>query len=712
MPERDFTSVNRKSLLSALCLFGGAALIAIGWWDYRNPDVINQWWAGEQVYPIYWVRLAQTLVVVLPLALLAWWLGVRARALAEDTSPPQRRRRAACAFAAALAIPLILALKYQVTWLGINFGSSIWTYAFILVLSVVVTWLAWPLLRCPGLVVWLDRQGPIIILTGIVFFAAVYGGLAIARQVSFRTQALGLGSIDQAIWNTSRGRLLEYTPTPVTFEDETPDLSPRSRLADGRLELILVPLSALYWLWADPIWLIALQAILLAGGAIPVYHLARSRLEDGAAALAITLAYLLYLPLQSVTLTGFSPSALMIPFLLWTWQAAEEGRWRNHYLAAVIALLCGIDAALALLGMGLYFLLRGKGYRLHGAVTALLSLIWLALNFGLVVPWAGRVYGLGTDAPRVVWEVLDHPQAALRALFDREKVQFLVDLLVALGWTPLLGLFALLAAVPALVYDLLVVSPYREAILAQDAAPVIPFMFIAAVLGAVNAGRWLARAGRARGMELPAMEGCRLTTLFALTATVLVGLFFSPLPPGWGFRLADHYQVGVHRQALAHTLDLVPADTVVSAQSHLFPHLSRRPVIYLFPTLADAEYVVLDLDYSADRMPLDEHLFSPTVDGLLADPSFHVFANGALVMQRGPGEAPAGFAEELADYRAGLYRSAVVEYRGPTQLKSDTMYETGVAFENRGTQSWQTAGPNPINLSYQWWTANDTPIHR
>jgi hypothetical protein len=38
------------------------------------------------------------------------------------------------------------------------------------------------------------------------------------------------------------------------------------------------------------------------------------------------------------------------------------------------------------------------------------------------------------------------------------------------------------------------------------------------------------------------------------------------------------------------------------------------------------------------------------------------------------------------------------------------MYEVGVVLENRGTQSWETAGPYPINLNYHWWTADGTPV--
>jgi hypothetical protein len=271
----------------------------------------------------------------------------------------------------------------------------------------------------------------------------------------------------------------------------------------------------------------------------------------------------------------------------------------------------------------------------------------------------------------------------------------------------------LLPALPVLLFDLLAIAPYQKTMQVYEKAPVIPFLFIAAGGGAVVAGRWISRMNRLEQHRSFALaEGARLATLFALTTAVLVGLFFSPLPPGREFRLADYYQVGAHQGALGHTLDLIPVDAVVSAQDGLFPHLSRRPVIYLFPTVADAEYVVLDLDYSADKVPLDDELYSPSVDGLLADPNFHVvaFDNGALLLRRGPGEAPPGFAQTLADYRGGLYRSAVMDYRGTTRLMVDDLIEAEVVVENRGTQSWETAGAYPINLSYHWWDAEGNPV--
>jgi uncharacterized membrane protein len=596
-----------------------------------------------------------------------------------------------------------------------NYGSSLWTYAFIWVLSVVITWLIWPIFRHQGLLKRLDQQGPLLILTLMLMYVLVYASLSIAHHMSFGTQALSLGALDQAVWNTSRGRWLEYTPLPLTFDVARPTLSPTSRLADGKLELILLPLSLLYWIWADPRLLMALQVILLASGAIPLYLIARTRLDDGVGALMISLAYLFYLPLHYTLLTGFHPAALVVPLILWAWTAASRNHWRSYYLAIGTALLCRIDAAFILLGIGVYFLLKGGGNswrapRRHGVVTVLLGLGWLALDFGVVTPLAQAAYGSGSG------HLLSQPSAwfgPARSALGREKLQALVDLVATLGWTPLTSLLSLAPLVPVLAFELLSTSRIQDPALAASFAPLVPFLFIAVVGGAAGLGRRASRLSSRRLFSvLTVVAAGRLVTLFAFITTLLSLLFFGPLPPDWRFRVADYYRLTDHQQALARTVDLVPADAIVSGQDGLFPHLSRRPVIYLFPTVADADYVVLDIDYSADKMPLDPKLFYSTVEGLLADPSFHVaaFEDGALLLQRGPGQPPPAFSENLADYSTGLYRSAIIDYRGPVRMQADNMYQAEVVLENRGTQTWWTDTPYPIYLSYHWWTSDGTLV--
>jgi uncharacterized membrane protein len=725
--------MNRKSLLAAFCLLAGSLLITLGGWDYANPNQINHWWAGEPIYSFYWNRLALTLTIVLPLCLLFWLLGTALRSGAGDAPVFQRGQHAAWGFAAAFAVPIILLLKYRVNWLGINYGSSVWTYALVLVLSAIVTWLLWPALQRTGPSHWLSQQGPALVFAAIMAYVLVLGGLSVAQYVNFRTDSLELSLIDQALWNTSRGRSLEYTPPVQAAADGSLPVSPQSRLAGGQMELILLPLALLSWLFDDLRGLVALQTILLASGAIPLYQLARARLEDGTAALLISLAYLLYLPLHQTVLAGFQTAALMVPFLLWAWQAAEQGYWRSYYLAIGIALTCRIDAAFALLGMGAYLLVKQAGHRRHGALTLGLGLAWLVLDVSVVVPLVRNAYGADgpgwfsrPDRPwghgplEMAGPLLGQPFTALRLFLEREKLQTLVDLMAALGWTPFLAPLTTLAAVPVLIFDLATADPGEGLPLAPYFAPVIPFLFVAVVQGVRGASVWLARLSRrTKRFNISSAQGIRPLALFALSTSLLTTLLGGPkwlpgdiLPPGWYLNPARYYEMDQHERALERTLEVVPAEVVVSAQGSLLPHLSRRPVIYLFPTIADAEFVVLDLDYSASKAPLDEILFQSTLDGLLADPTFHVaaFDTGVLVLKRGPGQAPPAFAETLADYRGGLYRSAMVEYRGPVALRAGHLYQTQVLLENRGTQSWETDAPYPIYLSYHWWAADGSLV--
>jgi hypothetical protein len=50
----------------------------------------------------------------------------------------------------------------------------------------------------------------------------------------------------------------------------------------------------------------------------------------------------------------------------------------------------------------------------------------------------------------------------------------------------------------------------------------------------------------------------------------------------------EHARIG--KQMLA----MIPRDATVSAQGTIAPHLSSRETIYVFPTVREAEYVVLD----------------------------------------------------------------------------------------------------------------------
>lgn len=90
-----------------------------------------------------------------------------------------------------------------------------------------------------------------------------------------------------------------------------------------------------------------------------------------------------------------------------------------------------------------------------------------------------------------------------------------------------------------------------------------------------------------------------------------------------------------HGVRLGPLLARIPPEAAVSAQSNVFPHLSDRPKIYVFPAIEDAEYVLVDVYGASDPLHPDE-LFT-AVQALLADPQFELLAgdDGYLLFRRG-----------------------------------------------------------------------------
>jgi uncharacterized membrane protein len=713
-----------------------AGTFALAWWDWTYPGLVWMWWQGERVYPFFWRQLRWALALSGGVCLGLWGLGAllasgRGGRFPLSLSPAAR---AALPFSLSLAA-LPFFTRYTFHPLGVQPGSSVWTYGLVLVTAAV---LAIPLaqvarlagagmtrlLRTSGA----RQRGLIGACALAALYAVVFGALCTARHTSFRSHALDMGAMDQAAWNTSHGRPLERTPLYRAPADGS---RYENRLLDAKLELALFPLSALYWLWADPRVLLAVQTAFLASGAIALYRLAVERIpaspgqgEAVLPALSLAAAYLLYLPLQYVHLADFHPSALAVPLLIAAWRAMARGQWKRYYLWLALAMGCRIDVVLTALVLGGVILLwrgvarRERGATRHGLYTVALAAAWLAVNFGVVVPLVRRLYGPGAgdlvsrrfgawgNSPlEIVRTVIAHPGLVFARLASRDKLQVLFDLLAPAGFLPLLGPLALLPALPVLAINLLADSPWQQSIHAHYMAPVIPFLWIAAVEGIAWVAR--ARAARARGVRW-----AELLATFALLCALGVSLVLSPFPPGMDFAAASYWQPSPHSADIASVLALVPEGSSVCAQSDLYPHLSQRRDACLFPYCGlegdlEAEYVVLDLDATSTKSPLGFHAFYQMVDLWLSREDYGVLARrgGVLLLQRGA--AREDLSEVLAAldaYGRELYQ---VEYLGaalPPVLEANDLIRIPVTLRNAGSQAWHSRGQLPVRLSYRWWT--------
>ena len=203
----------------------------------------------------------------------------------------------------------------------------------------------------------------LLLFAAILLYIWVFAGLAFDQHAGMRTHKADLGQMDQAIWNTSQGR----------FVEEVKDDFVSTRLTD-HVEPIFALISPVLWLWDDVRALLLLQVIAVAVGAIPLYFLALEKLDQllpaqqraqiwhneplqqmtRPLALAVALAWLLSPPLQSAVLTELHAIPFAAPLIVWAFWAAEKGRWRQFFIAALLVAAVKEEAALLAAGLGIW----------------------------------------------------------------------------------------------------------------------------------------------------------------------------------------------------------------------------------------------------------------------------------------------------------------------------------------------------------------------
>ena len=185
-----------------------------------------------------------------------------------------------------------------------------------------------------------------VLLAGaIIAYAAGFAALSSLRHEAFITGRFDLGNMVQAVWSTAHGDPLRMTSLGG---DQI------SRLA-AHVDPILVLFAPLWWIWPSPNMLLAVQAVVVALGAVPVFLLARKHLASQRAALGFALAYLLYPATGWLTLNEFHPVALATPLLLFAFWYLDEERLFPFALFALAASACKEEVALVVAGFGIWY---------------------------------------------------------------------------------------------------------------------------------------------------------------------------------------------------------------------------------------------------------------------------------------------------------------------------------------------------------------------
>jgi uncharacterized membrane protein len=423
------------------------------------------------------------------------------------------------------------------------------------------------------------------VATGLLLaYVMGFSWMGIRQHESFQTNALDLAKFDQAIWNTAQGRPYQIT------------LIQRS-IIQSHFSPILAIYAPLYWLWPDIRLLFIVQSICLGGAGFLVYWFFRQ--DAPWLGLAVYTAYLMHPSLHQVNLAEFrriTPAVLGPSLALY---GLFRGRYGSMAVGLAIALLSKENAALLVIGVGLYIMAAHRAIGV-GALVLLVGVAWLILVPFVLLPalgtpqflpsntgysLAGKYFSyLGHSPAEMLQTLLNDPAAPLAYAMRRKRLEAVARLFWPTGFLFLLSPGIAAFSLPFLGYLLTSKSDTMGQLAAWYPAIVLPLLNWAAALGICRLrNRW--RAVTLAVLLIAAVAG------FATLSEVRPGHW-----PGMErFRVTDH-----HRRVEA-ALRQIPGEAIVAAQDPLVPHLSHREQIYLFPWVPDEtrpDYVLLDPEMS------------------------------------------------------------------------------------------------------------------
>jgi uncharacterized membrane protein len=500
-----------------------------------------------------------------------------------------------------------------------------------------------------------------VLFVCIVVWIAWFWRLPLLRHERFGTFGFDLGIYDQGAWLLSQ------------FRD--PFVTVRGlELYGHHMNVILLLVAPFYRLGAGVPFLLSVQLLAQASGAVAMFLLGRDLLRSRWCGVALAVALLLNPTYQWLMWEFFHPDAVAIGPLLFAYWAARERRWGWFTVAAVIALMCKEDVALAIVVLGLLVAFRLRGDRRHlavgfglvalgllipvvvrtsgdwkfapallfigagivialmpradwriGTAIALVAGAWFILATQILIPrfnGVGRFYDaffgpeLGETPSEIARNVASHPSLAIERMTEASRQTWYWRMLAPFALLPLVYLRALAIAAPMIAVNVLTAFPYTRDYRYHYSALVVAGCAVATVEAIAFMQRFSDGNTAVRNL------GVGLTLGAALVTSVLWGA--SPLARDYESIWPLH--ADAHEAVRRHAIDLLPADAAVSAPYNIVPHITHRERVYEFPVPwcninwgvhgenlddpADVDWLVVDRRLLGSSAPLFDELVS------------------------------------------------------------------------------------------------------
>jgi uncharacterized membrane protein len=401
----------------------------------------------------------------------------------------------------------------------------------------------------------------------IAAYILVFGLVTALRHYQFQTQAWDLGIYTQTFWNTIHGRIMQ---------NDIEEIPNSFGVHFSPWLFVLVPGFAIF---QTPYYLLSIQTIALALGAVPIYYLARYILHKRALAFVIAGGYLLYAPLHWINWYDFHSVAFVVPFLLAGIYFIETGRWKYGAVFLALAATTQENSIIAVGAVGVWYVVRSlfvkadKQFLRTGIIIIGLSLIYFIVVVSVIMPAFGgglmridRYAQLGGSFGEIIKNIFQKPQVYAETIFMWPKVAYVFWLFLPVGFLVFVSPVSLVLLIPGLMQNLLTNFASQFSGNYQYDAILVPGIFVGLIFGLKSLLRFWQ-------LGEYIIKWCLMALfLFAFIAR-------SPISPRV-FPTA-YFSSNPIRDAYRQMVGVVPAGVSVAAHTNLVPHLATREHIYM-----------------------------------------------------------------------------------------------------------------------------------
>ena len=469
------------------------------------------------------------------------------------------------------------------------------------------------------------RQHPFLFLCAcILVYIAVFSYVSILKHDAFESSGWDLGIYEQVIWSTTNtGRVFWYSIEVF--------VNPYCNFFGLHFSPILFLVVPIYAIYQSTATLLILQASVLAVAAIPLYKFVLYENKSVRQALAFSLIYLIYPPLNSMNYFDFHVQAFLPLFFFSAFYCFRKEEWVKYFLFIVLALMVIEIVPLIVVFFGLYGLWVNRKKLSH--ISDAFHLKWLLANKGVICSIATIALGVAWfvlaravtsavnptaqphpnwanfgdpvhDLPGLLFNVLTNPIKTINAIVTPvgPKAIFLFGLFAPLAFLSFLSPPSLLIGAPWFIIAFLSdYEAYYVALGHQYVVFVAPFIFISAIYGVKRLGaikNYLVSNKRFKSVSSKIIKFRYRKAMLIICLSFVVAFSYIVV-------LNIHVSLPVvtrHDEALEVFVRLIPSNASVLTQNNLLPHVSRRLYVYApvpdavgsLPTNIAPDYIFVD----------------------------------------------------------------------------------------------------------------------